>query len=102
MADFTNPLKRVRIASPCEANWDQMFSFADDRVRFCSQCNMNVYNLSEMTRSEAEALINHTEGRLCVRFYRRADGTILTRDCPVGLKAIKRRVAWAGQLRLGM
>jgi hypothetical protein len=28
-----------------------------------------------------------------VRFYRRADGTILTRNCPVGLSAVRRRVA---------
>jgi len=55
-----------------------------------------------MNRQEAEALITKTEGRLCVRFYRRADGSILTRNCPVGLRAIKRRVAWAAQVVLGM
>jgi hypothetical protein len=55
-----------------------------------------------MSRQEAEALITKTEGRLCVRFYRRADGSILTQNCPVGLKAIKRRVAWVAQAVLGM
>jgi hypothetical protein len=55
-----------------------------------------------MSRQEAEALINKTEGRLCVRFYRRADGSILTQNCPVGLRAIKRRVSWAAQVVLGM
>jgi hypothetical protein len=65
----------------------------DERVRFCDQCSMNVYNFSEMTRREAEVLLTRTEGRLCVRFYRRADGTILTNNCPVGLRAIKRRVS---------
>jgi hypothetical protein len=79
-----------------------MFSFEDERVRFCSQCNLNVYNLSGMSRQEAEALITKTEGRLCVRFYRRADGSILTQNCPVGLKKIKRRAAWAAQVVLGM
>jgi len=79
-----------------------MFSFEGERVRFCSQCNLNVYNLSGMSREEAEALITKTEGRLCVRFYRRADGSILTQNCPVGLKAIKRRVAWVAQVVLGM
>src|SRR5205085_5967910 len=49
-------------------------------------------NLSGMTRTEAESLITNAEGRLCVSFYRRADGTILTRNCPVGLRALKRRV----------
>src|SRR5262249_24071758 len=30
-----------------------------------------------------------TEGTLCVRFYRRRDGSILTRNCTVGMQAIK-------------
>ena len=102
MPKLTSPLDHLRIAAPCSADWDQMFSFEDKRVRFCSQCNLNVYNLSDMSRQEAEALINKTEGRLCVRFYRRADGSILTQNCPVGLRAIKRRVSWAAQVVLGM
>jgi hypothetical protein len=102
MSNFINPLEHVKIAAPCQADWAQMFAFENERVRFCSQCNLNVYNLSGMTRSEAEALLTYTEGRLCVRFYRRSDGTILTQNCPIGLKAIKRRVAWVAQVLLGM
>jgi hypothetical protein len=102
MPKLTSPLDHLRIAAPCSADWDQMFSFEDKRVRFCSQCNLNVYNLSDMSRQEAEALITKTEGRLCVRFYRRADGSILTQNCPVGLRAIKRRVSWAAQVVFGM
>jgi hypothetical protein len=67
----------------------------DERVRFCAQCNLSVYNLSDMTRSEAEALLYKSEGRLCVRFYRRQDGTIITQQCPVGLRALKARVTRA-------
>jgi hypothetical protein len=102
MPKLTSPLDGLRIATPCSADWDQMFSFEDERVRFCSRCNLNVYDLSGMTRQEAEDLIIKTEGRLCARFYRRADGSVLTQDCPVGLKAVKRRVAWAAQVVLGM
>jgi hypothetical protein len=65
----------------------------DNRVRFCDQCQLNVYNLSELSRVEAERLIAATEGRLCARFYRRADGTVLTKDCPVGLRALRKRVS---------
>jgi hypothetical protein len=65
----------------------------DERVRFCSECNLSVYNLSSMTRSEAETLIARSEGRLCVKFYRRRDGAIITQDCPVGLRAMRRRVS---------
>jgi len=52
---------------------------------------LNVYNLSAMSKFEAESLIARTEGRLCVRFYRRKDGSVLTDNCPVGLRALKRR-----------
>jgi hypothetical protein len=91
MARFRNTLDHVRIAAPCKADWEQMLG--SERVRFCGQCNLNVYNLSSMTRSEAESLIARTEGRLCVRFYRRRDGSIITKDCPVGLRAIRRRLS---------
>jgi len=65
-----------------------------DQVRHCTLCNKNVYNLSAMTRGQAEALLRETEGRLCARLYRRADGTVLTENCPVGIRAIGRRISW--------
>src|SRR5215467_2446002 len=84
------PLEKIKIAAPCKAEWRWMYG--NDRVRFCGQCNLNVYNLSAMTREEAEDFIRRVEGRLCVRFYRRSDGTILTKNCPVGLQAIKNKL----------
>jgi hypothetical protein len=59
----------------------------DDQSCFCGRCAQFVYNLSEMTREEAEALIMESEGKTCIRFYRRADGTMLTKDCTVGVRA---------------
>jgi hypothetical protein len=91
MPEFTSPLDELRVAAPCPADWGKMVG--DERVRFCERCELHVYNLSGMTRREAEALVTNAEGRLCVRFYRRADGTILTRNCPVGLSAVRRRAA---------
>jgi hypothetical protein len=88
-------LDRIAIAAPCSADWEKMPG--SDRVRHCAQCDKNVYDLSAMTGREAEALIRKTEGRLCARFYRRADGTILTENCPAGLRAIGRNISrWAG------
>src|SRR5258705_549057 len=84
-------LDRISIAAPCSADWDSMPG--SDRVRHCDQCNKNVYNLSEMTRRQAEALIREKEGQLCARLYRRADGSILTSNCPAGLRAIGRSVS---------
>src|SRR5438552_15690747 len=84
-------LDHLRIASPCPVGWEQMTG--DDRVRCCEQCSLRDYNISAMTRTEAEALIANTEGRICARFYRRFDGTIITKDCPVGLRAIRQQAA---------
>jgi hypothetical protein len=85
-------LPELKIASPCSASWEQMNG--DNRTRHCSQCNLNVYNFSEMTSAEIEGLIAASSGqRLCGRFYQRPDGTILTQDCPVGLRAKIRRVS---------
>ncbi len=91
MNKFTNPLENIKIASPCSADWNAMLG--DHRKRFCGDCKLNVYNLSGMTKTEAEELLLNSEGRLCVRFYKRADGTVLTEDCPVGWAAFKRRLS---------
>ncbi len=91
MARFNHPLNHVKIASPCSVDWEDMIG--NDRRRFCGQCELNVFNLSDMTQREAEALINQAEGRLCVRFFRRADGSILTKNCPVGLRAASQRLS---------
>jgi len=95
MARFNNRLDHVRVAAPCEVDWDQMIG--NGRVRFCSQCSLNVYNLSSMSRADAESLLARTEGRLCVRFYRRSDGSIITKDCPIGLRAIRRRLSYVAK-----
>lgn len=95
-------LDQVTVASPCTASWDEMVG--DERVRFCLICEKNVYNLSAMTREDAERLLKERAGgELCVRYYQRADGTILTQDCPVGVRRKRRKklalaVAGAGAM----
>ena len=91
MARFTSKLDNVRVAAPCPADWDSMYG--NERVRFCDQCQLNVYNLSDMSKADAERLIGRAEGRLCIRYYRRRDGSIITTNCPVGLRALKRRLS---------
>jgi hypothetical protein len=77
------PLKSITIASPCQAEWENMKG--NNQIRFCEECKLNVYNLSGMTTQAAEQLIRETEGRLCVRYFQRADGTVINQDCPIGL-----------------
>jgi hypothetical protein len=84
-------LESIQLASPCPARWEDMSG--DSRTRHCAQCDLDVHNLADMTRAEAEQLLSTlSEGRICARFYRRRDGTILTRDCPVGIRAARIKV----------
>src|SRR5436190_1632646 len=81
-------LDRVDIASPCHARWEDMTG--DERIRHCAECNLKVHNISALAPDDAEALLRATVGeRLCIRLYRRADGTIITQDCPVGIARIR-------------
>src|SRR5579871_1974151 len=84
-------LKNVRIASPCSVDWNTMAG--DERIRHCIQCNLSVYNLSAMSEREVHQLVVDRKERMCVRFYRRQDGTVLTQNCPIGFKIVMRRVS---------
>jgi hypothetical protein len=77
-------LAQHKVAKPCTMKWSDMSG--DDRKRFCGQCRLNVYNLSAMNAEEAENLLAQNGGRVCTYFYQRQDGTVLTQDCPVGLR----------------
>lgn len=101
-------LDNIRVGTPCRVSWDTMPG--DERKRACSKCEKNVYNISQLTRAEAEALIIQHEGRLCVRYYQRPDGTILLSDCTIrgaaywkrraGIAALAALVATGAYLRL--
>jgi hypothetical protein len=85
-------LDDVKIATPCHARWDDMIG--DDKVRFCGKCQKDVFNLSAMTRDDAETLLRERSGSMCARLFRRTDGTVMTADCPVGVRAKRvRRLA---------
>ncbi|MEQ1821712.1 MAG: hypothetical protein ABL949_04325 [Fimbriimonadaceae bacterium] len=88
-------LDALEVKKNCPANWNRMVG--DEKVRHCTHCKHNVYNLTNMTREEAMELIEKTEGRLCTRFYRRKDGTIITKDC--GFR--ESPMFWIGRLLLG-
>src|SRR5437764_11010502 len=85
-----SPLDNLRVASPCNAEWNKMHG--NDHVRFCGECKLSVYNISAMSRHEAESLLAGTGGRLCVRYYKRADGTLISQDCPTGLRAVRAKM----------
>lgn len=82
--------ENIRIARPCKADWEKMTG--DEKVRFCGQCKKNVYDISSMSKAEAEQLMEEKEGKMCVRLFRRRDGKILTADCPKGVAAFRAKV----------
>jgi len=82
---------RITIPAPCDADWDSMIG--NDQVRFCEHCNLEVTDLSAMTRHEAMRLVARSQGRLCVRFIQRPDGGIVSRTVPEKLHRISRRVS---------
>lgn len=77
---MTTPLGVIRLDLPCQVPWDQMRG--DDRVRFCTQCNLNVHNLSAMSEDEAAAFLAMRDGRVCVAYERREDGSAVFADRP--------------------
>lgn len=90
-------LDNIRVASPCNARWEDMAG--NERARFCGQCRKNVFNLSAMKRTEIEALIREKEGEFCGRFYQRPDGRMITADCPTGQRRCRDRlVRWGGAM----
>jgi hypothetical protein len=82
---------RIDIAAPCSETWESMQG--DERVRHCASCKLNVFNTKELTEKELLALLSSANGgRVCGRVYKRADGTVLTKDCPTGVAMLRRRV----------
>jgi hypothetical protein len=80
----------LKVAVPCPLSWDEMTG--DDRVRFCGQCQQNVYNVASLTPSEVSRLIGQREGRLCLRLQQRPDGTVITRDCWYAIRQARLRL----------
>jgi len=61
-------LDKIEVKSPCSQDWEEMRG--SDKVRFCSHCDLNVNNLSAMTRKEALRIAREADGRLCVRYIK--------------------------------
>jgi hypothetical protein len=79
-------LNDIRVASPCTADWDKMIG--DERKRFCEACGQSVYNVESLRRDEVANLLARGDS-VCMRLFRRPDGTLMTADCPVGKRRIR-------------
>lgn len=93
-------LDNVYLASPCSIAWDTMTG--DENKRSCNGCSRTVYNISDMTRQEAEAFLLANGTTECMKFYRRKDGTIMTDDCPRALRKIRDRCKLVANVAAGL
>lgn len=84
-------LDSLSVASPCPVSWDSMSPSKSDNVRFCGQCSKYVYDISSMSRIDAEEFLECRSGRVCITYYQRSDGRIMTDDCPAKFRAIRKR-----------
>jgi hypothetical protein len=82
-------LDNLQIAAPSDVGWESMTG--DERTRICALCNKNVYNISQMSKKEANEFLYLTNHNACVSFFQRIDGTIITDNCPRGLKKLRDR-----------
>ena len=80
-------LNLIEIPKPCEVPWDSMQG--NERVRFCDQCSKNVYNISDVSETEAMKLLIDNEGKVCISMLKRADGTIVSDNCPPLLRPVR-------------
>lgn len=87
----TDLLDRIQIKEPCNSDWDSMIG--NDQVRFCEHCALTVHDLSQMTRKRARRLIAKSDGRICVRYTRRPNGSLVTKAVPQKLFHISRRAS---------
>src|SRR6185503_6845622 len=86
-----NSLRKITVASPCLADWEQMTG--NEQVRFCDHCNLEVHNISELTYARAARLVARSNGRLCVRYYRDSHGVPIVRSAQGKLHQIGRRAS---------
>lgn len=99
-------LDSIDVPAPCSQSWDEMNG--GEKTRFCSSCEKEIYNLSEMTRSEARKLIFQSKEKVCIRLERDADGTIqtlknrfhkITRQAPIAAGVLSASLAFSALAR---
>jgi hypothetical protein len=91
--------RHVKITSPCQADLDPDRGQDGAKSWYCGHCDKNVHVLSNMTETDARALLAEKVGQdLCVSYAVRADGTIRFKAPEpkiVPLSSVRRRSAAA-------
>ena len=62
----------LHVETPCPKQWAELVG--GDAKRYCSQCELHVHNSEELTKKEAEALVQQSAERVCMRIVADPDG----------------------------
>jgi hypothetical protein len=89
--NLPRPHERLAVSEPCSAEWGSMVG--NERVRFCTHCQLQVHNLSKITPRQALDLVLRSGGRLCLRIERDPAGLPRTRAFGEQLYQIRRRAS---------
>lgn len=81
---------RSCFAAPCPGACDA--GKDDKRVGICGRCGLFVYDLTGLNGQQAGNLALAIEAIATPRFFQRRDGKFLTRNCPIGLEALRDRL----------
>ena len=72
----------MKLKYTCHISWSDLEGASNTR-RHCTACSRDVFNISAMTRQQAQQVIDeHQERGLCVRFVKR-DGQIVHKGDPL-------------------
>jgi hypothetical protein len=72
----------------------------DERVRYCPDCKLDVYNFSTMSDEDVERIVSRREQQLCARVRQRPDGTVMTRNSSVSFSVVMQRISRAASIAL--
>lgn len=75
MSARKSKLDQLNVAKPCSASWEEMTG--NHQKRFCAECSKHVFDFSQMTRQQIEAVTAVHQGNLCARITRREDGSMV-------------------------
>jgi hypothetical protein len=69
--------------NPCSVRWQDMENdpSGDRRVKYCSFCQLKVYDFCQLSPEAILELLRLHEGKLCAQCYVRADGTVTLTHC---------------------
>ncbi|MCW5823432.1 MAG: hypothetical protein KIT34_11565 [Cyanobacteria bacterium TGS_CYA1] len=85
-----SPLDNLVLSFPCPVSWESMDG--NERERLCRQCSKKVYNISDLSKKDAEKLLKVNDGKkMCYTFFVRQDGTIKTDNCPSILRPVREK-----------